>query len=83
MSIKEDRLSGRLFWFTAIKLNGYLGGGVSARFTNPVDTWEQDVYGHLEIRSAATGYKVARIYPVEWRPKKHTKILFEKNVTIV
>lgn len=35
-----NRPAGRLEWQAALRLDGVLGGGVSARLTTPVDTWE-------------------------------------------
>jgi len=67
--LKTDRQSGRLTWLAAVKLNGVLGGGVSVRIATPVDVWEHDIYGHIEINSVETLRKTARIIPVEWRPR--------------
>lgn len=69
-TLKTDRLSGRLMWHTAVKLNGRLGGGVSIRLTTPTAAWERDVYGHTEVVSPATLNRQVRINPVEWKPMR-------------
>jgi hypothetical protein len=67
-----NRPAGRFEWQAALKLGGTLGGGVSARLATPVDAWEADVYGQLEVRVAFLP-RAARLIPVEWRPKRpHT-----------
>lgn len=67
-----NRPTGRLEWQAALKLNGVLGGGVSARFATPVDAWDADIYGQLEVKMAFLPRSV-RVNPVEWRPKRpHT-----------
>ena len=68
----SNRRTGTLGWQAALKLDGVLGGGVSARLTTSVDTWEKDVYGHLEVKMAFLPH-AARLNPVEWRPRRpHT-----------
>lgn len=64
-----DRPSGVLQWNASVRLSGTLGGGVSARFKTPAAVWNRDVYGHLEVRSAATLNRSARLNPVEWLPR--------------
>lgn len=65
-----NRISGTLNWTVSVRLNGRLGGGASVRLSTPLSVWEKDVYGQIEIRSAHTLNKVARLNPVEWRPIK-------------
>ncbi|MBX4911218.1 MULTISPECIES: hypothetical protein [Rhizobium] len=64
------RPSGTLQWTTSVRLNGRLGGGASVRLTTPASVWESNVYGQIEIRSAATGNRTVRLNPVEWKPLK-------------
>jgi hypothetical protein len=64
-----NRPTGRLEWQAALRLGGVLGGGTSVRFATPVDAWENDVYGQLEVRMAFLP-RAARLNPVEWRPKR-------------
>ena len=45
-----SRLSPRLSLVVAIRLDGILRGGVSLRFATPKHMWEEDVYGHIEVR---------------------------------
>ncbi|MEA3533684.1 hypothetical protein [Rhizobium sp. CC-YZS058] len=65
-----QRTTGTLQWTTSLRLGGTLGGGVSVRLITPADVWERDVYGHIEVRSAATFGRAIRINPVEWRPRR-------------
>ncbi|WP_376710355.1 hypothetical protein [Pseudochrobactrum lubricantis] len=62
-----DRSSGKLRYVTAIQLNGILGGGVSIRITTPKETWEEDVYGQIEVRPPRMKRSL-RVNPIEWRP---------------
>lgn len=68
----KDRTSGKLRYATAIQLNGVLGGGISIRITTPKETWEEDVYGQIEVRPARMKRSL-RVDPIEWRPlRPHT-----------
>jgi hypothetical protein len=62
-----NRPSGKLQWQTALRLNGVLGGGVSALLCTPVDAWESDVYGQLTVKPSFLS-RALRLNPVEWRP---------------
>lgn len=64
------RPSGTLHWSASVRLNGRLGGGASVRLNTPLSAWERNVYGQLEVTSAATTNKTVRLNPVEWRPLK-------------
>lgn len=68
-TLLTDRPSGVLQWVTSVRLSGSLGGGVSVRLKTPAAVWDRDVYGHIEVRSAATLNRSARLNPVEWRPR--------------
>jgi hypothetical protein len=60
----------RLSLVVALRLDGLLRGGVSMRIETPVDAWEEDVYGHIEVRPS--GMKRAlRVIPVEWKPRRY------------
>lgn len=50
-----------------LRLNGVLAGGASVRLKTPVDAWEDDVYGHVEVRVIGIP-RAFRLDPVEWRP---------------
>lgn len=63
--------SGRLLILVvALRLDGILRGGVQLRLKTPEDTWEDDVYGQIEVRLPA-GRRSLRLNPVEWRPMRH------------
>lgn len=65
--IEPDRTSQRLMFVTAVRLAGALRGGVSIRLKTPIDAWEGDVYGHIEVQ--APGLKgTMRLCAIEWRP---------------
>jgi len=64
------RPTGTLQWTASVRLNGRLGGGASARLNTPLNTWERNVYGQLEVTSPATTNRTVRLNPVEWRPLK-------------
>lgn len=67
-----NRPTGKLEWQAALKLDGFLGGGVSVLFSTPVDAWEADVYGQLNVKMASLP-RALRLNPVEWRPRRaHT-----------
>lgn len=63
-----NRPTGKLEWQAALKLGGVLGGGVSARFSTPIDAWDADVYGQLEVKMAFLPHAL-RLNPVEWQPR--------------
>lgn len=62
-----NRPTGKLQWQAALKLNGVLGGGVSAILSTPIDVWEKDVYGQISVL-LPTYKRTVRLNPVEWRP---------------
>lgn len=64
-----NRPTGKLEWQAALKLDGFLGGGVSVLFSTPVDTWEADVYGQISVKMAFLP-RAVRINPVEWKPRR-------------
>lgn len=64
-----NRTNGKLYWVSALRLGGMLGGGVSVRFATPADAWETDVYGHIEVAVPSLGPRRLRINPAEWKPK--------------
>lgn len=64
------RPSGTLQWQAAVRLSGMLGGGVSIRFSTPVNGWEKDVYGQVEVRPPFHQQRTFRINPAEWRPRR-------------
>ena len=64
------RASQRLVMIVALKLNGVLKGGVSLRLRTPVNSWEEDVYGQLEVKLPGMN-RALRLNPVEWRPKRY------------
>jgi hypothetical protein len=41
--------------------------GASVRIVTPVDAWEEDVYGHIEVRLSSFSYAF-RVDALEWRP---------------
>lgn len=49
--VVPDRMSSKLMLVTAIRLRGTLRGGVSIRLKTPLDAWEEDVYGHIEVQA--------------------------------
>ena len=65
-----DRPSGKLYWNAAVRVNSFLGGGVSIRFTTPQEAWNSDVYGHIEVAIPSLGSRRLRLNPAEWKPKK-------------
>lgn len=65
----QNRPSGKLEWHAALRVSGQLGGGVAARLATPVDVWERDVYGHIELKLPFMP-RVVRLNPVEWRPRR-------------
>lgn len=65
--ITLNRPTGKLQWQAALKLNGRLGGGVSATLSTPIDVWEKDVYGQITVLLSAQK-RTVRLNPVEWRP---------------
>lgn len=50
-----------------LRLNGALAGGAMIRLKTPTDVWEEDVYGHVEVRIPGVP-RACRIDPIEWRP---------------
>ncbi|MGY5779061.1 hypothetical protein [Rhizobium sp. LEGMi135b] len=64
-----SRPAGKLYWTSAVRLSGVLGGGVSVRFATPADVWDKDVYGHIEVAMPVLGPRRLRINPAEWRPR--------------
>jgi hypothetical protein len=62
-----SRLSSRLSLVVALRLDGILRGGVSLRLETPLDVWEEDVYGHIEVRALGMT-RALRVLPVEWKP---------------
>ena len=40
------------------------------RLATPTDAWEQDVYGHIEVRLPGVS-RTLRLNPVEWRPLRY------------
>ena len=65
----QNRPAGRLEWQAGLRLEGVLGGGVSARLATPADAWDRDVYGQVEVRVSYLP-RAVRINPVEWRPRR-------------
>lgn len=65
-----NRSSDRLTLVVALRLQGVLRGGVSIRLATPRDVWEEDVYGHIEVRLPGVSRSL-RLNPVEWRPLRH------------
>jgi hypothetical protein len=65
-----SRLSTRLSLVVALRLNGILRGGVSLRIITPSDAWEEDVYGHIEVRLPGLT-RALRLTPVEWKPLRY------------
>lgn len=68
--IVPNRTSTKLSLIVALRLNGTLRGGVSIRITTPADAWEEDVYGHIEVRLPGSN-RALRLNPVEWRPLRY------------
>ena len=68
--ISQNRRTDRLNLITAIRLNGVLFGGVSIRLVTPADAWEEDVYGHVEVRLPGV-QRALRVSPVEWKPFRY------------
>lgn len=68
--ILPNRYSRVLSLVVALRLNGTLRGGVSIRIVTPEDSWEEDVYGHLEVK-LPQNRRLLRVNPVEWRPLRH------------
>ena len=66
----EHRASARLDLVVALRLGGVLRGGVSMRLQTPRDVWEEDVYGHIEVRFPDSK-RALRLNPIEWRPLRH------------
>ena len=65
--LTRNRSSHRLSLVVALRLNGILRGGVSIRLATPSDAWEEDVYGHIEVRLPGAS-RTLRLNPIEWRP---------------
>ena len=65
-----NRLSTRLSLVVGIRLKGILQGGVSLRLVTRSDAWEEDVYGHIEVRLPGDS-RMLRLLPVEWRPLRY------------
>ena len=59
------RATSRLLLVVALRLNGTRRGGVSLRLATPADAWEEDVYGHIEVRLPGFNSH-APSDPVEW-----------------
>jgi hypothetical protein len=68
VSISDNRGSERLELTAALQINGVLGGGVSLRINTPRNSWEKDVYGHIEVRRPDMKPH-ARLAAIEWRPR--------------
>src|SRR5580692_12931750 len=66
----KHRLSNRLSLIVALRLNRVLRGGVSIRISTPSDVWEEDVYGHVEVRLPGVDRSL-RINPIEWKPLRY------------
>ncbi len=64
------RSSQRLTLVVALRLNGVLRGGVSIRLRTPIDAWEENVYGQIEVRLPGMN-RLLRLNPVEWRPRRY------------
>lgn len=64
-----SRPAGKLYWTAAARISGMLGGGVSIRFATPADSWDKDIYGHIEVAFPALQPRRLRINPAEWRPR--------------
>jgi len=67
---EKYRSSIRLSLIVALRLNGVLRGGVSIRISTPSDVWEEDVYGHVEVRLPGVN-RSFRINPIEWKPLRY------------
>jgi hypothetical protein len=69
--VEERGRSIVLHYRAPLKIAGVLGGGVIAHFKTPLQVWESDVYGQIEVH--AGGQKSAlRLDPLEWRqPRPH------------
>ncbi|MGY2052930.1 hypothetical protein [Methylobacterium sp. JK268] len=59
----------RLQLTVALRVAGVLRA-VTLRLVTPADVWEEDVYGHLEVRGLGLA-KHLRLLPIEWRPLHH------------
>ena len=66
-SLSPSRSRGRLTLVVALRLDGVLRGGTSVRLATPNDAWEEDVYGHIEVRLPGVS-RPLRLNPIEWRP---------------
>jgi hypothetical protein len=51
----------------ALRLDDLLAGGASVRLKTPTQVWEEDVYGHVEVRVIGIP-RAFRLDPIEWRP---------------
>jgi len=65
--LAPHRFAQRLTMVVALRLNNILRGGVSLRMRTPVDAWEEDVYGHIEVKLPGAT-RLLRLLPIEWRP---------------
>lgn len=68
--VSQNRRTDRLNLIALIRLNDVLFRGVSIRLATPVDAWEEDVYGHVEVRLPGV-QRALRVSPVEWKPFRY------------
>lgn len=65
----QERTSAILSCQVSLRLNGILTGGASIRIRTPLNCWEEDVYGQIEVRLFGLRRQL-RLSPVEWKPMR-------------